>query len=57
MFDERGNLRHDGGIVDAPGVYLLGAPFLRRRRSSFVHGAVEDSRELADHLVGTLAGS
>lgn len=55
VFDERGDLRHDGGIVDAPGVYLLGAPFLRRRRSSFIHGALEDSRELADHLVGTLA--
>jgi putative flavoprotein involved in K+ transport len=55
VFDTTGHLRHDGGVVDAPGVYVLGATFLRRRRSSFVHGAVDDSRELADHLVGYLA--
>ena len=34
-----GRLRHDGGVVDAPGVYFLGGTFLRRRKSSFIHGA------------------
>jgi putative flavoprotein involved in K+ transport len=53
--DSAGHLRHDGGVVDAPGVYFLGATFLRRRKSSFLHGAVDDSRDLADHLVGYLA--
>ena len=33
-----GGCRHDGGVVDAPGVYILGSTFLRRRRSSFIHG-------------------
>jgi putative flavoprotein involved in K+ transport len=57
VFDAAGHLRHDGGVVvDAPGVFLLGAPFLRRRRSSFVHGSVDDTKDLADHLVGHLAG-
>ena len=57
VFDTAGHLRHDGGVVvDAPGVYYLGATFLRRRRSSFLHGSVDDTRELADHLVGHLAG-
>ena len=57
VFDAAGHLRHDGGVVvDAPGVYLLGTSFLRRRRSSFLHGAVDDTRDLADHLVGHLAG-
>jgi putative flavoprotein involved in K+ transport len=55
VFDSAGNLRHDGGVVDAPGVYFLGGTFLRRRKSSFLHGAVDDSRDLADHLVGYLA--
>jgi putative flavoprotein involved in K+ transport len=57
VFDAVGHLRHDGGlVVDAPGVYLLGTSFLRRRRSSFLHGAVDDTRDLADHLVDRLAG-
>jgi putative flavoprotein involved in K+ transport len=57
VFDPAGQLRHDGGVVvDAPGVYVLGSSFLRRRKSSFLHGAADDTRDLADHLVGFLAG-
>ena len=42
-------IRHDGGVVtDAPGMYVLGMPFLRRRRSSFISGAAGDTAELAD---------
>ena len=57
VFDPKGRLRHDGGVVDAPGVYFLGATFLRRRKSSFIHGAEDDSADLADHLAGYLAGA
>ena len=57
VFDSAGHLRHDGGVVlDAPGAYFLGASFLRRRKSSFLHGSVDDTRDLADHLVGHLDG-
>jgi putative flavoprotein involved in K+ transport len=49
VFDRSGRLRHDGGVV-APGVYTLGSTFLRRRRSSFIHGATADTADLADHL-------
>ena len=55
VFDSTGHLRHDGGVVDGPGLYVLGSSFLRRRRSSFLHGAVDDTRDLADHLMGFLA--
>ena len=44
-----GRLRHDAGVV-APGLYVLGLPFLRRRKSSFIHGAEDDVRELGAHL-------
>ncbi|HEX6364229.1 MAG TPA: hypothetical protein VFZ93_14830, partial [Albitalea sp.] len=54
VFDRRGQLRHDRGIVDAPGLYVLGLPFLRRRKSSFIHGAEDDVREIAAHLLGHL---
>jgi putative flavoprotein involved in K+ transport len=56
VFDEAGRLAHDGGVVvGADGVYFLGATFLRRRKSSFIHGAADDTCDLADHLVASLA--
>ena len=55
VLDTAGRLRHEGGVVDAPGVYFLGATFLRRRRSSFIHGAESDTADLAAHLVDYLA--
>jgi putative flavoprotein involved in K+ transport len=54
VFDRNGALKHDRGVVEAPGLYVLGLPFLRRRKSSFIHGAEDDVRELAAHLAGHL---
>lgn len=51
VFDRRGRLKHDRGVVDAPGLVVLGLPFLRRRKSSFIHGAEDDVRELTTHLL------
>jgi putative flavoprotein involved in K+ transport len=56
VLDRKGELRHDGGIVrDAPGLYRVGGNFLRRRKSSFIHGAEDDARDIVQHLVGLLA--
>jgi len=55
VIDHKGHLRHDGGVVDAPGLYALGLPVLRRRKSSFINGAEDDAHELVDHLAGYLA--
>lgn len=49
-FDRRGRVVHDGGVCALPGLYLLGLPFLRRRKSSFVDGVGPDAGELASHL-------
>ncbi len=54
VFDRKGRLRHDGGVVDAPGVYVMGLTFMRRRQSSFIAGAEDDARDLAEHLAGYL---
>ncbi|MEM9570524.1 MAG: NAD(P)-binding domain-containing protein [Pseudomonadota bacterium] len=53
----RGELRHDGGVVDAPGMYVLGLPFLRRRKSSLIDGVGDDARDLATHLSAYLNGT
>jgi putative flavoprotein involved in K+ transport len=50
VLDRKGHLRHDGGVVDAPGLYAIGLPLLRRRKSSFIHGAGDDARDIVDHL-------
>lgn len=51
-----GHIRHDGGVVtSAPGLYLLGMPVLRRRASTYIHGAGPDTGELSDHLRDYLA--
>ncbi len=55
VLDEKGQLRHDGGVVDGPGLYALGLPVLRRRKSTFIHGIEDDAREVVDHLVQYLA--
>ncbi|AQZ61813.1 pyridine nucleotide-disulfide oxidoreductase [[Actinomadura] parvosata subsp. kistnae] len=55
VLDDKGRLRHDGGIVDHPGLYALGLPFLRRRRSTFINGIEADAREVIAHLAGHLA--
>jgi len=54
--DRKGRLRHEGGVVDAPGVYAIGLPVLRRRKSSFIHGAEDDARDIVDHLSRYLDG-
>jgi putative flavoprotein involved in K+ transport len=51
VFNAKGELRHQGGVVDAPGLYVLGLPYLRRRKSSFIHGAEDDARELGEHMM------
>ena len=56
VVDQQGHLRHDGGVVDAPGLYALGLPVLRRRKSSFIHGAEDDARDITAHLATFLAG-
>jgi putative flavoprotein involved in K+ transport len=54
VFDRKGRIRHDGGVVDSPGMYLMGAQFMRRRKSALIDGAGDDARDLAAHIVGCL---
>ncbi len=57
VVDAKGQLRHDGGVVDSPGLYALGLPVLRRRKSTFICGIEDDARQVIGHLARYLASS
>ena len=55
VLDRKGRLKHDAGMVTgAPGLYRVGLNMLRRRKSSFIHGAEDDARDITDHLAAYL---
>ena len=50
VLDRRGQIKHDGGITGSPGMVVMGLPYLRRRKSSFIHGAEDDANDLSQYL-------
>jgi putative flavoprotein involved in K+ transport len=50
VLDHKGFIKHDGGVAESPGLYVIGLPVLRRRKSSFIHGVEDDARDLHQHL-------
>ena len=56
VVDAKGHLAHEGGVVGSPGLYALGLPVLRRRKSTFICGIEDDAREVIDHLAQYLGG-
>jgi putative flavoprotein involved in K+ transport len=56
VLDSKGRIRHRAGAVDSPGLYALGLPVLRRRKSTFIHGIGNDAREVVADLDRYLAG-
>jgi len=57
VFDRKGMIVHDGGVVCEPGLYLMGAVFMRRRKSTLIDGAGDDALELSAHLAAYLDGN
>jgi putative flavoprotein involved in K+ transport len=56
ILDRKGWIRHQGGVCELPGLYVMGLPFMRRRKSSFMFGAGDDARDICDHLASYLSG-
>ena len=55
VFDAKGRIRHDGGVVtEAPGLVLMGLQFMRRRKSALIDGAGDDARDLSEHIARVL---
>lgn len=54
LLDPKGAIKHDGGVMTRPGMYVLGLTFGRRRKSSFLDGVGPDAQDLSAHLAGYL---
>ena len=54
VLDRKGNIQHDGGVVEAAGLYVLGLPLMRARKSSFIFGINDDARYITSHLTNYL---
>jgi putative flavoprotein involved in K+ transport len=50
VLDTSGEIRHHGGATTAPGLYVLGQRFMRRRRSHFIDGCGIDAEDIAADL-------
>jgi putative flavoprotein involved in K+ transport len=50
VLDDKGAVRHVGGVTPVPGLYVMGTTFLRRRKSTLIVGAADDARDLSTHL-------
>jgi putative flavoprotein involved in K+ transport len=56
VLDDRGCMRHRGGVTAAPGLYVLGLRMLRTRKSTFIDGVGDDAQAIARHLAAELRG-
>lgn len=50
VFDERGLPKHRGGVTGQPGLYILGLPWLSKRKSGILYGVGEDAERIVRHI-------
>jgi putative flavoprotein involved in K+ transport len=50
VLDERGEIRHDGGVVPEPGLYVLGMRFQRTKGSNLLDYVGRDAEALSKHI-------
>jgi putative flavoprotein involved in K+ transport len=55
VFDANGALKHHEGISDIEGLYFIGFPWLRKRKSGIVMGIKEDAEYITEHLKVSVA--
>ena len=55
LLDAKGAIRHDGGVMTRPGMYVIGLPFLRTRKSGLIDGVGRDAEYLSNHLMAGLS--
>jgi putative flavoprotein involved in K+ transport len=50
VLDEKKKLIHNEGLSDIPGLYFLGYPWMRSRKSPILFGIIEDAEYIANKL-------
>ncbi len=50
VLDDRGEIRHEGGVTPEPGFYILGSRFQRSKGSNLIDGVGRDAEALSKHL-------
>ena len=55
VLDARGVPVHEGGVSPVPGLYFLGFPWLRTRKSGIIYGIAEDAARIAKSVGEHLA--
>ena len=50
VLDERGEIRHEGGVASEPGLYVLGMRFQRTKGSNLIDGVGRDAEVLSQHI-------
>jgi putative flavoprotein involved in K+ transport len=50
VLDDRGEIRHEGGVTPEPGLYVLGFRFQRSKGSNLIDGVGRDAKALSKHL-------
>jgi putative flavoprotein involved in K+ transport len=50
VLDDRGEIRHVGGVTPEPGLYVLGIRFQRRKNSNLIDGVGRDAEDLSRYL-------
>ncbi len=50
VLDDRGEIRHEGGVTPEPGLYVLGIRFQRSKGSNLIDGVGRDAEALSKHL-------
>lgn len=51
VFDASGEIVHRGGVTPAPGLFVIGMPFMRRRASALIDGVGRDAEALGHCLI------
>ena len=50
VLDRKGQIDHDGGVTASPGLFAMGLPFMRRRKSTLIDGAGADAQDVSEQL-------